>query len=216
MRLKQRGRLHQRKDSQRRGGFSYFGETSSQSVEGETTGAFSTMDGASYIPLSLAQVGDRLRVCSVIPGTSFSHYLTQMGLGCGSKLEVISHHPSGSTIVAIGDRQIGLGSALSSKLFCTPCTPGDRPGQTVPNPGPSRKMRLREIAVGAKGRVIGYEPTNRSYKRRLLSMGLTPGTEFKIIRHAPLGDPTEIKLRGFSLTLRKDEADALCIEKVDR
>ncbi|HEY9837597.1 MAG TPA: FeoA family protein [Vampirovibrionales bacterium] len=49
-----------------------------------------------------------------------------------------------------------------------------------------------------------------------MSMGLTPGTEFQIIRHAPLGDPTEIKVRGFSLTLRKDAADALCIEKVDR
>jgi ferrous iron transport protein A len=45
-------------------------------------------------------------------------------------------------------------------------------------------------------------------------MGLTPGTEFSIVRFAPLGDPVEIALRGFSLTLRKNEADILSIEKV--
>ena len=45
-------------------------------------------------------------------------------------------------------------------------------------------------------------------------MGLTPGTELSVVRVAPLGDPVEIKVRGFSLSLRKDEADALQIEKL--
>jgi ferrous iron transport protein A len=45
-------------------------------------------------------------------------------------------------------------------------------------------------------------------------MGLTPGTEFSITRFAPMGDPVEIKLRGFALTLRKDEAAILQIEKL--
>jgi ferrous iron transport protein A len=43
-------------------------------------------------------------------------------------------------------------------------------------------------------------------------MGLTPGIEFVVTRHAPLGDPTEIEVRGFHLSLRKDEADALLVE----
>jgi ferrous iron transport protein A len=46
-------------------------------------------------------------------------------------------------------------------------------------------------------------------------MGLTPGIEFKVIRHAPLGDPVEIEVRGFKLSLRKQEADALIVEEVD-
>ncbi|TCV78172.1 FeoA-like protein [Methylomonas methanica] len=45
-------------------------------------------------------------------------------------------------------------------------------------------------------------------------MGLTPGTEFTITRFAPMGDPVEIKIRGFSLSLRKNEASVLLIEKV--
>jgi ferrous iron transport protein A len=44
-------------------------------------------------------------------------------------------------------------------------------------------------------------------------MGLTPGAEFVVTRYAPLGDPVEIRVRGFSLTLRRDEAAALQVEK---
>jgi ferrous iron transport protein A len=45
-------------------------------------------------------------------------------------------------------------------------------------------------------------------------MGLTPGTEFVLKRHAPLGDPTEIEVRGFRLSLRKAEADALIVKPI--
>ncbi len=47
------------------------------------------------------------------------------------------------------------------------------------------------------------------YRNRLLSMGLTPGTEFLVERRAPLGDPVEISLRGFRLSLRREEAAQL-------
>ena len=43
-------------------------------------------------------------------------------------------------------------------------------------------------------------------RRRLLDMGITPGTEVHIVKTAPLGDPLEIKLRGYFLTIRKDDA----------
>ena len=73
---------------------------------------------------------------------------------------------------------------------------------------------LKDLSIGDKGRVKGFNKQERSYRKRLLAMGLTPGTEFSIVRYAPLGDPIEIALRGFSLTLRKDEADILSIEKL--
>jgi ferrous iron transport protein A len=43
-------------------------------------------------------------------------------------------------------------------------------------------------------------------------MGLTPGTELRVTRVAPMGDPVEIQVRGFRLSLRKDEAAALQVE----
>ena len=78
----------------------------------------------------------------------------------------------------------------------------------------SEKRQLRDLAVGCMGRVTGYEKANRGYKGKLLAMGLTPGTEFTVTRHAPLGDPVEILVRGFKLSLRRDEAKALFVEEI--
>jgi len=50
-------------------------------------------------------------------------------------------------------------------------------------------------------------------KKRLLNMGILPGTKIYIERFAPFGDPIEIKLRGFRLSLRKDEAKSIFVEK---
>lgn len=74
-------------------------------------------------------------------------------------------------------------------------------------------VKLRELAVGDTARVAGFEPGSRAYRKKLLSMGLTPGVEFSVTRLAPMGDPVEIRVRGFNLTLRKDEAEALLVER---
>jgi len=75
-------------------------------------------------------------------------------------------------------------------------------------------INLRDLRVGEQGKVTGFQEGDRIYRKKLLAMGLTRGTTFEVIRYAPMGDPVEIKLRGFALTLRKKEADALLIEKV--
>lgn len=73
--------------------------------------------------------------------------------------------------------------------------------------------QLRDLAVGDRGRVTGFGEGSRAYRRKLLSMGLTPGTEFTVTRYAPMGDPIEIRVRGFNLSLRKDEAESLLVER---
>lgn len=75
-------------------------------------------------------------------------------------------------------------------------------------------MNIKRLIVGDQGKVIGFNKTAKAYRKRLLAMGLTPGIEFKVTRYAPLGDPVEIKLRGFSLALRKNEAEVLLVEKI--
>ena len=74
------------------------------------------------------------------------------------------------------------------------------------------ETKLREMPIGAKGKVVGFEKGQRAYRQKLLAMGLTPGSEFQVTRHAPLGDPVEINVRGFALSLRKAEAEALIVE----
>lgn len=74
-------------------------------------------------------------------------------------------------------------------------------------------MGFEDLAIGDTAVVQGYHPGDRIYRQRLLSMGLTPGTQFSVLRKAPLGDPVEIQLKGFHLSLRKEEAKILKIEK---
>jgi len=74
--------------------------------------------------------------------------------------------------------------------------------------------RLAELPSGTRARVAGYNSPSRAYLRRLLAMGMIPGAEFTVVRRAPLGDPVEIMLLGFRLSLRADEAASVLIEEV--
>lgn len=64
---------------------------------------------------------------------------------------------------------------------------------------------LNEFKVGESGRIIVVNGEGR-VRRRLFDMGVTPGAEVTMRKKAPLGDPIEVTLRGYELTLRKDEA----------
>lgn len=74
-------------------------------------------------------------------------------------------------------------------------------------------MKLSELSVGDAAQVIGFSSDGKAYRARLLAMGLTPGTRFTLKRLAPLGDPVEIEVRGFALSLRKSEADVIRVEQ---
>ena len=78
------------------------------------------------------------------------------------------------------------------------------------------EMILREMGLGESGRVLGFLKGQSDYRRKLLAMGLTKGAEFTVTRVAPLGDPVEINVRGFALSLRKNEADVLRVERTSR
>lgn len=75
---------------------------------------------------------------------------------------------------------------------------------------------LCDLQVGELAQVLRLSSTNPIYRQKLLSMGLIPGTQIVIKRVAPLGDPIEISVRGYGLSLRKNEASLLEIEKVSQ
>ena len=73
---------------------------------------------------------------------------------------------------------------------------------------------MHNLRPGDRARVVGLASGDRGYRQRLLAMGLTPGTVFSVRRRAPLGDPIEIVVRNFALTLRKSEAAILKVERL--
>lgn len=77
-------------------------------------------------------------------------------------------------------------------------------------------LQITDLAPGDKAVIRGYRESDGKYRRKLLSMGLTKGTEIELLKIAPLGDPVEISLRGFNLSLRKGEADILELERTKK
>lgn len=73
--------------------------------------------------------------------------------------------------------------------------------------------KLSEFQIGEKGviKAVTGEPRIR---RRLFDMGVTPGAEVYLRKRAPLGDPIEVTIRGYELSLRKTETDAVTMEEI--
>ena len=72
--------------------------------------------------------------------------------------------------------------------------------------------KLSDFLVGESGVIVKVNGEGR-IKRRLFDMGLTPGAEVYLRKKAPLGDPIEIFVRGYELTLRKSEAEFIVTER---
>ncbi len=65
---------------------------------------------------------------------------------------------------------------------------------------------MRDIHVGESTKVVKIHGSG-ALKRRIMDMGITKGTEVKLVKVAPLGDPMELELRGYHFSLRKSDAD---------
>jgi Fe2+ transport system protein FeoA len=75
-------------------------------------------------------------------------------------------------------------------------------------------MTLKDLQIGKSGTVsaVGGE---KALRRRLLEMGITPGTTVTIKKAAPMGDPIELLLRGYVLSLRLQDAEKITIETIE-
>jgi Fe2+ transport system protein FeoA len=74
-------------------------------------------------------------------------------------------------------------------------------------------MTLRDLKVGQSGRVLTVAG-EKALRRRLLDMGITPHTIVTVKKAAPMGDPIELLLRGYVLTLRLEDAAKIAVEEV--
>lgn len=75
-------------------------------------------------------------------------------------------------------------------------------------------MKLDELKVGQKGKVIKLDVENKEIRRHLLDMGITRGVEVKIKKITPMGDPIDIELRDYELCIRKADLNKIEVEVV--
>ena len=77
---------------------------------------------------------------------------------------------------------------------------------------PAESHPLTSLAIGQSA-VVTEIKVPAEHRGRLLEMGLLTGTTVELVRFAPLGDPVEIKVRGYHLSLRKHEAEQIMVAK---
>lgn len=75
-------------------------------------------------------------------------------------------------------------------------------------------MKLSELTPGQTAEIKGYGAGSAAYRAKLLALGLTRGARIRLVNVAPLGDPVELEIRGFHLSLRKSEAGVIEVIKV--
>jgi len=73
---------------------------------------------------------------------------------------------------------------------------------------------LAQLPVGSRAKVARIDGADE-LSCRLMEMGLTPGVELRVVGVAPLGDPLELELRGYRLSIRKSEAQRVAIEQLE-
>lgn len=152
--------------------------------------------------LQNAKVGILYTIVSIdLPDESVRH-LSDLGLKVGASLKVVSKTPT-SAIVMLKSSRLAFDQSILSQIDVT-----------EEEEGALLSLPLSELKVGEYAYIDGIYAMNEA-KRRLMDMGLTRHTKVYLRKVAPLGDPIEISLRGYELTLRKSEAQMISVVKVD-
>ncbi len=147
--------------------------------------------------------GGAVRVLALEGGSAEEKRLSDLGLHLGARIEVVQHSPETGVLVAVNeDGRLVVDPDTARRIVVISLEP------TMP------PMTISALVPGDKARIVGLGRGNLDYRQKLMSMGLTPGVTFEITRVAPLGDPVEIRVRGFAMSLRRAEADMIAVEKL--
>ena len=135
-----------------------------------------------------------------LPKDSLLH-LSNLGLAAGETLEVVTKTKNSAIIIVKGSR-LAFDASILDKIDLAPAEEDQK------------KIPLSELPVGHSAIVTDIFSANET-KRRLMDMGITKRTRVLLRKVAPLGDPLEISLRGYELTLRKSEAQMISVVMLD-
>ena len=135
-----------------------------------------------------------------LPKESLLH-LSNLGLAAGETIEVVTKTKNSAIIIVKGSR-LAFDASILDKIDLAPAEEDQK------------KIPLSELPVGHSAIVTDIFSANET-KRRLMDMGITKRTRVLLRKVAPLGDPLEISLRGYELTLRKSEAQMISVVMLD-
>lgn len=157
--------------------------------------------GLQGIPLPAAEIDQSLRIIHIEdePPTAYAQ-LVAVGLHVGQTLRVVAAGPERIRVWS-GDQEIVLAPIVAANITVVDA-PGPKNGKAETG------MPLSELRPGQQGRVVALSTAVRGpERRRLLDLGLLPGTEIRAELVSPSGDPTGYRIRGAVVALRQEQAD---------
>ena len=164
--------------------------------------------------LSAGQQGHVVR-CEV-KDEAAQAFLDGHGIRTGATITVMATADD-SLLIRVGDSTVSLARALAAKVQIDAESAVSVPTQSVEEVQAMEKetrakqVTLDRLSAGQRGIVV-HVGGQGAARRRMMDMGLVPGSEVKMVRVAPLGDPVEFEVKGYSLSLRKSEARAITVE----
>lgn len=174
--------------------------------------------------LAQARIGERLFIDAFLGGSTCRMRLLSMGLRVGDPIEVISSQGRGHVVVAVEGRRYSLGTGITEKILVrrtrpdTSCpVPGLITRENCPHRFPeetadARQVFLSSMKEGEQGRIVRVGGCSM-VQRRMLEMGLVPGTPVRVEKYLPLRNPMEVDVRGIPVSLRVSEARHILMEK---
>ena len=128
------------------------------------------------------------------------HRLQDLGMIVGSKVAVVNQSGDNG-IILLHNTRLALSQNLLKQILVKDLTEDQETW-----------VSLDQLSVGEQGVVVNVHGAG-AVKRRLMDMGLTKGTQVKVVKLAPLGDPIELRVRGYELSLRKNESEMVVVSK---
>lgn len=159
------------------------------------------MGDDTLIPLTEGQIGMVYTVTNNPKINQGDQHLRDLGFASGAEIHIISASKD-SMIVMVRGSRVALNKETAGLIYIEPHKAGAR----------ADWESLDKIQVGKSGRV-GAILGKGAVKRRLMDMGITRGVSIMIRKVAPLGDPIQVNVRGYELSLRKAEAQMILVEE---
>ncbi len=156
--------------------------------------------------LSESSVGQRSQIKCLVGEEKTCQRLREMGFCESSMVEKIAD--SGTLICKVCDSKVVISKELAQNIIVVDVC--QLPGHMNSKDG-SKMMLLSQMTLGQKGIIDNFVADSDDCER-IEEMGVTPGEMVEIVRYAPLGDPIEIKIRGYLLSLRKQEAERIKVK----
>lgn len=144
-------------------------------------------------PLTSVSNGQRARIEALRGEDGVCQRLREMGFSESATVEKIAD--SGALVCKVGDARVVISRKLAENIM-------------VREVSQEKKVLLSQMSVGQRGIIRDFIAESDDYER-IEEMGVTPGEKVEVVRYAPLGDPIEIKIRGYLLSLRRQEADLI-------